>query len=67
MPCHDGQDEYIRFSNDKRRCVIVYEFYKNHKDSGDSKGIVDKFLNHFGVKTAASYLIVYNKMKSVYP
>lgn len=54
------------FSTSQMTNEDVYEFYKKHKDSGDSKGIVDKFLNHFGAETAASYLTVYNKIKSVY-
>ena len=53
---------------DKRRCVIVYEFYKKHKDSGDSKGIVDNFFKSFWSQDCGRLSHrVNNKIKSVYP
>ena len=43
----------------------VYEFYKIHEDSENSRSITDRFLNHFGVNTSANPTTLYKKIKSV--
>ena len=44
----------------------VYEFFKTHKGSENSRSITDRFLNHFGVNTSANPTTLYKKIKSLY-